>query len=880
MITLPGLKATTTSIIWLSIKVKKFFVLFATTVGLLGQNTVTLDQGSTAVLVPSLRGPGTPTLTCNATTNIGITYVRTDAGASFGSEYICTKTSSNTYAWEGPYGSGGTAGATGATGATGSTGSTGATGPGVGATGPTGPTGPTGSTGATGIGATGATGATGSTGNTGATGSTGNTGATGSTGSTGSGTAGATGGTGATGPTGPGVGATGPTGPTGATGNTGLTGTTGPTGAGATGATGATGSTGTVGATGRTGPTGPTGTGAAGPTGPTGTGTTNTTNLNCDATGATDVGLCWRTAVAGMSAGGTLVAQQGAIYKWTTQVADPAGTGILMGVKFAQAINVYLNGATINVDPSLTSGALFGVWDAGEQAVNNCTIGANLCKVMTAAHRGDQSITLTTPSDSSAFTIGHIVFLQGNGPNNLGWQGINVVSGINAGVITLMQPLGKDYTITPRIMDADVYYGKHFHFYGPGTINTGGLQTVIDDDIQDFVWDGIRLASNTLGSSVAAFQMNHMLDTTFVNNTLQLDGAQSAIGLQAASVNAVISNNIIRLSQSANGTYADKECFVGGEGNEKFVISINVCSVIGTVSTITQAIDMTQSFDFVFEANTVNCGISSTACIVTDNGGSWACVSCVISNNTILSAAPYAIQAAGSLASGVATNVAGPIAVNGNHISLSNTVGSGIHCITPCDLAGNVISAIPSGYAGVIIEGAAAMKSVLTGNLMSGKSGAAQGVYITDPGSQQAFDPVLMGNQITGFTLPIAFAQTGTAFAGSHNALSVVCGNGLAPNTGVGCGSIASGATSLGTSAIASAACSTITASAPGITTTNAIEASFSGDPTGSTGYIPSTSGMLTIIPYPTTGNVNFKVCNNTSNSITPGAVTINWRVR
>jgi hypothetical protein len=36
---------------------------------------------------------------------------------------------------------------------------------------------------------------------------------------------------------------------------------------------------------------------------------------------------------------------------------------------------------------------------------------------------------------------------------------------------------------------------------------------------------------------------------------------------------------------------------------------------------------------------------------------------------------------------------------------------------------------------------------------------------------------------------------------------------------------------------------------------------------------------MLTIIKWPTTNNVNFKVCNNTLSSITPGAITLNWRV-
>lgn len=91
---------------------------------------------------------------------------------------------------------------------------------------------------------------------------------------------------------------------------------------------------------------------------------------------------------------------------------------------------------------------------------------------------------------------------------------------------------------------------------------------------------------------------------------------------------------------------------------------------------------------------------------------------------------------------------------------------------------------------------------------------------------------------------------------------------------------IASGATAMGTGAISSAACATaVTATATGTATTDVATASFSGDPTAVTGYVPLTSGMLTIVVYPTANTVNFKVCNNTSSSITPGAITLNWRV-
>lgn len=91
---------------------------------------------------------------------------------------------------------------------------------------------------------------------------------------------------------------------------------------------------------------------------------------------------------------------------------------------------------------------------------------------------------------------------------------------------------------------------------------------------------------------------------------------------------------------------------------------------------------------------------------------------------------------------------------------------------------------------------------------------------------------------------------------------------------------IASGTSSLGTSAIASGACATVvTTTATGVASTDAIAWNPNASIKAVTGYVPSTSGGLTIATYPTSGNVNFDVCNWTSASITPGAVTLNWRV-
>lgn len=91
---------------------------------------------------------------------------------------------------------------------------------------------------------------------------------------------------------------------------------------------------------------------------------------------------------------------------------------------------------------------------------------------------------------------------------------------------------------------------------------------------------------------------------------------------------------------------------------------------------------------------------------------------------------------------------------------------------------------------------------------------------------------------------------------------------------------IASGTSALDTSAISSGACATVvTTSATGTLTTDAFSAVFNADPSGVTGYAPTVNGMLTILAYPTANNVNFKSCNNTNSSITPGAITLNWIV-
>lgn len=91
---------------------------------------------------------------------------------------------------------------------------------------------------------------------------------------------------------------------------------------------------------------------------------------------------------------------------------------------------------------------------------------------------------------------------------------------------------------------------------------------------------------------------------------------------------------------------------------------------------------------------------------------------------------------------------------------------------------------------------------------------------------------------------------------------------------------IANGTIALGTGAITSGTCATVvTVAATGVATTDVISFGLNGDVTAVTGYTASTSGGLRVDVYPTANNVNAKVCNPTSSSITPGAVTLNFNV-
>ena len=91
---------------------------------------------------------------------------------------------------------------------------------------------------------------------------------------------------------------------------------------------------------------------------------------------------------------------------------------------------------------------------------------------------------------------------------------------------------------------------------------------------------------------------------------------------------------------------------------------------------------------------------------------------------------------------------------------------------------------------------------------------------------------------------------------------------------------VASGSQALGTITIPANSCATaINVSATGVASTDTINWTPNADISGATGYSYTSTDGLKIYLWPTSGNVNFHVCNGTATAITPGAVTLNWRV-
>jgi hypothetical protein len=222
---------------------------------------------------------------------------------------------------------------------------------------------------------------------------------------------------------------------------------------------------------------------------------------------------------------------------------------------------------------------------------------------------------------------------------------------------------------------------------------------------------------------------------------------------------------------------------------------------------------------------------------------------------------------------------------SGNCVSID---ASGNHIANGAACASGVVSAVPSVQSGAnypIVDGDRAKVIYLSNAAAQTPTLPSAATLTNSNGWFVTICNIAAGIQtVTPTTSTIGGAATLPIPGGS--AARPVCWNAVSDGTNYSLvpagnnSTIASGTSALGTGAITSATCATVvTTSAPGVATTDVVLGAFNGDPTAVTGYIPATAGMLTIVGYPTANNVNWKVCNNTSSSVTPGAITLNWRV-
>lgn len=139
---------------------------------------------------------------------------------------------------------------------------------------------------------------------------------------------------------------------------------------------------------------------------------------------------------------------------------------------------------------------------------------------------------------------------------------------------------------------------------------------------------------------------------------------------------------------------------------------------------------------------------------------------------------------------------------------------------------------------------------------------------------------------LRGLALPVVLLVAFAAGAWIHRPSTIRAqgqSSSTAPGTCTGCTTRVASSngtpTALHTAAILSTACDDTTATATGALTSDTLSVDFAADPTAVTGYIPATTGGLQIYFFTTSGTAHFKVCNPTSGSITPGAVSLNWVV-
>ncbi len=193
------------------------------------------------------------------------------------------------------------------------------------------------------------------------------------------------------------------------------------------------------------------------------------------------------------------------------------------------------------------------------------------------------------------------------------------------------------------------------------------------------------------------------------------------------------------------------------------------------------------------------------------------------------------------------------------------------------------VSDLGSGTLAAARGGAGTVSGILKANGSGVVSAATSGTDYVVPAGNVATATALAANPANcSGSLPRGVDASGAAEGCADVDLTSEV-TGVLPDANIASGitrTIASGSKALDTDAIASGACDTLaTTSATGVASTDVVTFSANADITAVTGYAPVTTGGLAVYAWPTSNTINWKICNPTASSVTPGAVTLNWRV-
>jgi len=591
----------------------------------------------------------------------------------------------------------------------------------------------------------------------------------------------------------------------------------------------------------------------------------------------------------------------GVLYVYTSSgVVGPIG----LGVSFA---NAGTTGTTLNTLTTLT-----GTPSTAVIATTSTTSGVVGIAISGSGTTGSvviQTSGLVNCVFSNATTAGDYVQISTTTAGNCLDSGASTVPTANGQIIG-------------RVLSTNGSAGTYqIDLFSPGvqpitgTITIGGTAVVLGGSTTSFPTPGAIGGTTPAAGTFTTLQ---------ANTSLKLLGSSTGGDIFTSSLGGAANYTITTPTHTANDTLCFQtaaNCSSGGGGTGTSVSSVTPVTVSANVTTDQQLMELSLPAGYLNSANQPflfnGAGVYSTTvaqtptltfkvklCTVSGCGSgtvvtlvnivTTATIASVTNNNWNLNFMGYTATtgATGNL------EIHGPVSVDLGSLTATadsifndvNTAVSGnINLTAALFIDFTVATSTGSASNSITQRAGGIMPFAATAAPVTSVAGAGVLFSTTPATGAVALTPLtiaahtFIGNN-TGSTAAYGAQAIGTADlpAVLANQTSI---NGVAVPSAVGSATVgqvvASGQTAMPTGALSGNSCSAsaTTATATGAATTDAFQVNYASDPTGVTGYGGGTSGGISIRAWATSNTLNFKLCNETSGSITPGALNVNWRV-